>query len=286
MSQPAAGPEPASLGPWRETAPGVFLATAEPASVTIGLIVGSERAMIVDTGSSPEQGRAIRASVAQVTDLPLAAAVVTHWHFDHFFGLAAFDDLETIGHESLADRLSAGDPGGLAARLGVDWDTLVVPNRSIAVAAVVDLGERRVEIAHLGRGHTEGDLVVVVADAQVIFVGDLMESAGPPWFGDDSWPVEWPATLDGVIGLMADSRAIPGHGEPVDRDFAFQARGEIGAVAGEIRHLVESGVAENQAVAAGRWPFPDEHVAAGVRRGYAELAGLGIKGTRPTLPLT
>ena len=127
---------------------------------------------------------------------------------------------------------------------------------------------------------------MVVPDAQILFVGDLMESAGPPWFGDDSFPGEWPATLDGVIGLMPDSRAIPGHGEPVGRDFAFQARAEIGAVAGEIRRLVQAGVAEDQALAAGRWPFPEKHVAAGVKRGYAELARLGIKGTRPTLPLT
>ena len=39
------------------------------------------------------------------------------------------------------------------------------------------------EIAHLGRGHTDGDLVVVVPDADVVFAGDLIESAGPPSVG-------------------------------------------------------------------------------------------------------
>ena len=96
----------------------------------------------------------------------------------------------------------------------------------------IDLGGRRVEIAHLGRGHTGGDLIVVVADAQVVFAGDLIESAGPPQFGPDSYGAEWAATLDGLIGVMTDATiAVPGHGDPVDREFVFEQRGRIAATA-------------------------------------------------------
>ncbi len=100
------------------------------------------------------------------------------------------------------------------------------------MATAVDLGGRRVEIAHLGEGHTDGDLVVVVPDADVVFAGDLIESAGPPSFGDDSVPGSWAATLDGVIGLMtATTVLVPGHGDPVDREFVFEQRGRIAAQA-------------------------------------------------------
>jgi glyoxylase-like metal-dependent hydrolase (beta-lactamase superfamily II) len=71
-----------------------------------------------------------------------------------------------------------------------------------------------------------------VPDAGVLLVGDLIESAGPPSFGPDSVPEEWPATVDGVIGLMTSSSlVIPGHGEPVDREFVFSQRGQIAAQA-------------------------------------------------------
>jgi glyoxylase-like metal-dependent hydrolase (beta-lactamase superfamily II) len=114
----------------------------------------------------------------------------------------------------------------------VDLQELGQPNVEIAVATAVELGDRRVEIAHLGRGHTDGDLVVVVPDADVLFAGDLLESAGPPSFGPDSVPDEWPATLDAVIGLMTSGTlAVPGHGEPVDRNFVFEQRGRIAAEA-------------------------------------------------------
>ena len=90
------------------------------------------------------------------------------------------------------------------------------------------------EIAHLGRGHTDGDLVVVVSDADLVFAGDLIESAGPPSFGADSVPNEWAGTLDGLIGLMtAKTVAVPGHGEPVGREFVFEQRGRIAMHAAE-----------------------------------------------------
>jgi glyoxylase-like metal-dependent hydrolase (beta-lactamase superfamily II) len=233
MSQPADPSETGvtfALGAWQEVAPNVFRAVAEPESVNLGLVVGSERALLVDTGSSPVQGAAVRASVAAVTDRPLTAVAVTHWHYDHAFGLAAFTDLLTIGHESVRGRLGSAEARAEAARLGVDAADLAAPGRELAVATAVDLGDRRVEIAHLGEGHTDGDLVVVVPDADVVFAGDLIESAGPPSFGDDAVPGAWAATLDGVIGLMTASTVlVPGHGDPVDREFVFEQRGRIAA---------------------------------------------------------
>lgn len=274
-------------GAWRELAPGVFTRVAEPESVTIGLVVGTERAVLVDTGSTPDQGRLLRRSVAEVTDLPLAGVAVTHAHHDHAFGLAAFDDLTTFAHETVRDRLLAPAAREQATRLGVDPDALALPNRELVVMAALDLGGgRRVELAHLGLGHTDGDLVVVVPDADLLFVGDLVESAGPPSFGDDCYPDEWGTTLDGVIGLMTSTtRAVPGHGDPVDRLFVFGQRGEVAGVAGEIRRLVELGVPAADAVGQGSWPYPEDVVRQAVARGYRALAALGVKGARPTLPL-
>jgi glyoxylase-like metal-dependent hydrolase (beta-lactamase superfamily II) len=237
MTESSSAVEPAAipaLGRWHEVRSGVYVTVAEPESVNLGLIVGAQRTLLVDTGSSPEQGRTIRAALASVRDLPLTAAVVTHWHYDHAFGLAAFADVPRIAHESVQVRLSSAEAVAEARRLGLDAEELGRPNVEIAVAMALDLGDRRVEIAHLGRGHTEGDLVVVVPDADVLFAGDLLESAGPPSFGPDSVPDEWPATLDGVIGVMtATTVAVPGHGEPVGREFVFEQRGRIAAQAAE-----------------------------------------------------
>lgn len=284
-------PTPAAkLGDWREIAERVHVLVAEPASVNLAVIVGTDAAVVVDTGSSPAQGRALRAAVSSVTDRPLAAAVATHWHFDHSFGLAGFDGVPTIAHESVRAWLTSTEAAEETARLGFSADALALPTREIALVAALDLGGgRRIEIAHLGRGHTDGDLVVVVPDADLVFAGDLIESAGPPSYGPDSWPHEWPATLDGIIGLMTGStRAVPGHGDPVDREFVFEQRGRIAAVSGELTRLAGVGIGPDEAESRGSWALPFSHVRPGLDAGLAQARSSrndrpGPR--RPTLPL-
>lgn len=203
---------------WTALETGVWVGTVEPETVNVGLVAGERSAVLIDCGSSPAQGTAVRASAEALCGVPLTAVVVTHWHHDHAFGLGAFADLETIGHESVTERLRS--------------EAVAVPRRTLAVATALDLGGRRVEIVHLGRGHTDGDLVVVVPDTDVVFAGDLIESSGEPQYGPDSFSAEWPSALDGLIGLMTETtRAVPGHGHPVGREFVFEARGRAAMAA-------------------------------------------------------
>ena len=59
------------------------------------------------------------------------------------------------------------------------------------------LGQRRVEIMQLGRGHTKGDTVAWLPDERVLFSGDLVEYGATPYTGD-AYLTDWPATLDRV----------------------------------------------------------------------------------------
>ena len=132
----------------------MYVAVAEPETVNLGLVVGTDGSC----WSTPDPLRrraAVREAVAAVTDRPLAAVVVTHWHFDHAFGLAAFGDLTTIAHETVRARL--GSPEAAAdATARVEAGDLARPSRDLVVAAGMDLGGRRVEVAHLGRGTPMG----------------------------------------------------------------------------------------------------------------------------------
>jgi hypothetical protein len=75
-----------------------------------------------------------------------------------------------------------------------------------------------------------------------------------------------------VLGLTTSSSVIvPGHGSPVDREFMEDQRNAIGVVAETIRDLATRGVPVGQALDVGSWPYPKEHLAAAVRRGYEHL---------------
>ena len=128
-----------------------------------------------------------------------------------------------------------------------------------------------VGLRHLGRGHTGGDLVVAVPDARCVYAGDLVEESGPPAYGPDSFPLEWPTTLTQLLDLPFDV-LVPGHGAAVDRDFVIRQAGRLTLVALRIRDLSAAGVPADEALAAGDWPYPPEVVATAVRRGF-EHAG-------------
>ena len=153
---------------------------------------------------------------------------------------------------------------------------IVAADHTFSSAVALDLGSRMVELVHPGRGHTGGDLVVRVPDADVLLAGDLVEESalrqGVPGFGPDCYPLEWPWTLDIVLGLLtASSVVVPGHGAPVDREFVEDQRNAVGLVAEGIRGLAGSGVPLSEALAAGDWPYPREELADAVRRGYEQL---------------
>ena len=159
-------------------------------------------------------------------------------------------------------------------RCGQMWRRPTSSSRThVLVGISLDLGDRLVELVHPGRGHTGGDLVVRVPDADVVLAGDLVEQTdrGRPAFGSDCYPMEWPLTLDVVLSLPRGPVVVPGHGAVVDRDFVEVQRNEIGIVAETIRDLATRGVTVDDALAGAEWPYPREALEHAVRRGYEHL---------------
>ena len=118
-------------------------------------------------------------------------------------------------------------------------------------------------LRHLGRGHTDNDIVVTVPDAGVLFAGDLLENGAAPYFGD-GFPLDWPATIEAIIGLGATTVA-PGHGEVADRAFAERSLEEIRAIADLGRRVAAGELSLDAAI--GRSPVQAERVARADRTG-------------------
>lgn len=256
---------------WSEVAQRCFVRRFQPYDVNSIVVVGDDSVLVVDTRASLAQGRHLRDDVRALTPLPVTAVVNTHAHLDHWFGNGAFPGVPLVGHESLLD-----DPIGAAERAKQAYpDDDVVSTEPVPVdttfssAWATDLGDRYVEVVHLGRGHTAGDVLVRVPDANLLCAGDLIESSAPPSYGDDSYPLEWGVTLEQVSSLIGTGTVVvPGHGAPVDKAFVLEQRLDIVDVGEQIRALAHSRVPVDEALARGQWPFPADGLVEAVRRGY------------------
>jgi glyoxylase-like metal-dependent hydrolase (beta-lactamase superfamily II) len=285
-----------SMTEFIEVADRVWVARHEWFDVNVSVVAGERGLVVVDTFASAAGARVVLDDVRRLATtlsdapggLPLLTAVNTHVHFDHTFGNGVFAGAgaELVCHEAAAEALPEHaaqihrqaaqdlDEDPRYAEL-VDTEP-VVPQRTFSSALALDLGDRVVELVHPGRGHTAGDLVVTVPAADALLAGDLVEESalrdGVPGFGEDCWPLDWPLSLDLVIGLLGpDTVVVPGHGAPVGVDFVQEQRSAIGVVAETIRDLAGRGVPVEQALDATEWPYPREQLAAAVRRGYRQL---------------
>jgi glyoxylase-like metal-dependent hydrolase (beta-lactamase superfamily II) len=270
---------------WTEVAERCFVRRYEPFDVSCGVVVGGDGLLVVDSRMSTTQGRQLAADVRTLSTAPVRAVVNTHLHFDHTYGNGAlreaWPETPIAAHESVPPALLA-DEARVKGRYAADATDpyrdevlatdLVAPDTVFSSVWSIDLGDRYVEAVHPGRGHTGGDVVVRVPDVDLVFAGDLVEESGPPAYGADSWPLEWPQTVELLIGLLSDSSVVvPGHGAPVDKDFVLAQRVDLADVAGHIQSLAADGVPVADAPTRGSWPFPAEHLVDAVRRGYAQL---------------
>ena len=266
-----------SAARWHEAADGVFVRRYAVYDQSIGVVIGDEGVLLVDTRSTHRQAEELRRDVAGLTPLPILAVVDTHHHHDHAFGNHVFRPAPIWGHVRCASRLLETAE---AARIAVaarfpEWagDLAQVmidpPDRTFEEHAVVDVTGRRVELRYLGRGHTDDDIVALVPDAGVLFAGDLLENGAAPWFGD-GYPLDWPETASRLLELVRGP-VVPGHGDAADRAFVEDQLASFLAVAELGRRVLRGELGLADAVAKG--PYGPEGSREPIERALAQLRG-------------
>lgn len=226
------------MGEWDEVGDGVFARRYAHLDQTLGLVVGDERCLVIDTGGDEVQGEEFATAIRGITSLPWTV-VITHAHFDHYFGTARFLPCEVWSHERCRAAIADGadrERATWVARFTEDGEyeladrlanaELVLPDRVVTRKTELDLGGRTVTLLHYGPGHTDGDLMVHVPDAEVVFAGDLVEIGAPPSVGPDADPIGWPKALDKLLALRPGT-VVPGHGYPADASLVEEQRDEL-----------------------------------------------------------
>ena len=184
-----------------------------------GIIIGKDGIVVVDTLISAKEAQRFIKDIRAVSDKPIRYVVDTHDHLDHVLGNSEFAKLGAAiiaQAETKAAMVKNGD--GLLQRAkyfglsdeAMSGTTVVIPSLTFSDAMEIDLGDRKIEVIHVGPSHTGGSSIVYVPDSKTLFAGDILFTNYHPNMRDGDIQ-GWVKALD-VIAAMDVISIVPGHG--------------------------------------------------------------------------
>jgi glyoxylase-like metal-dependent hydrolase (beta-lactamase superfamily II) len=203
-----------------EIGPDLYAYTAE-GDPNSGIIIGDDGCMVIDAQATPAMAEDVIARVRSVTDKPIKYVVLSHYHAVRVLGASAYQAQGIIASNATYDLIVERGEQDKASEIGrfprlfrgessipkgLTWPTLTFES-----GMSVFLGKREVKLFHLGAGHTAGDIVAWVPDAEAMFTGDLVEYHSACYCGD-AYLREWPQTLDAILDFQPKAIA-PGRGD-------------------------------------------------------------------------
>jgi len=235
-----------------ELADGIYMMVG--AGGNLGLSVGEDGAFLIDDQFAPLSGK-IMAAIAEVTDADVEFLLNTHWHGDHTGGNEAFGNAGAIivAHDNTRVRMTK-------EQFREIFDQTIPPSPSAALPIVTFDDEmtfhwngETIRAFHVAPAHTDGDVILHFENADIFHMGDNFFHGFYPFIDVDS-----NGDINGIIAAgyrvlsMAspNSQIIPGHGPiatPADLQEWLQM---LRATRESMQSLIDSGLSEDEAVAA------------------------------------
>ena len=238
-----------------------FTAEGDPNSA---VLVGDDGCMVFDAQATPAMANRVIERVRSVTDKPIKYVVLSHYHAVRVLGASAYKAQAVVASREtrrLIEERGQQDwdsEYGRFPRLfqdaqsipGLTWPTLTFDG-----AMWIYLGKREVRLLQLGAGHTSGDIVAWVPDAEVMFSGDLIEYHSACYCGD-AYLREWPVTLNEILAFNPKAIA-PGRGDAlkglsITREAIAMTRDFVTTLYGAAESAVAKGRSLKETMAATR----------------------------------
>ena len=277
-----------------ELGPGLYGYTAE-GDPNSGIVVGDHGVLVVDAQATPRMAQDVIARIRQVTDKPVTHIVLSHYHAVRVLGASGYPGAEIIASDVTRDLIVERGQQDMDSEIGrfprlfrgkesipgLTWPHIVFHKRM-----TLWMGEREVQIIHVGRSHTAGDTVVWLPKDKVCFAGDTVEFGATPYCGDAHF-TDWPSTLAAVRALGAE-KLVPGRGRSlVNKVEIEEGLAGTASFTADLFAIARAGVAKgatmkqvyDDAVSAmrpkyGKWVIFDHCMPFNVSRAYDEAKGL------------
>jgi glyoxylase-like metal-dependent hydrolase (beta-lactamase superfamily II) len=195
------------------------ISVLEGSGGNIAVLTGPDGKVMVDAGIGVSRPQLMKA-LAELSPEPITTLINTHWHFDHTDGNTWLNSVgaKIIAQDNTRKHLSE-------VQRVEDWDYNFlppapggVPSETFANALDLKLNGLSLELRRYAPAHTDSDIAVNFAEANIVHVGDTFWNGVYPFIdystggSIDGTIAACNATLDAAT---AETIIIAGHGHPV-----------------------------------------------------------------------
>jgi glyoxylase-like metal-dependent hydrolase (beta-lactamase superfamily II) len=231
------------------------ISALEGSGGNVAVLTGPDGKVLIDAGISVSRVQMTKA-LADLGADPIAHLINTHWHFDHADGNAWLNTAgaKIIAQENTRKYLSQ-------VQRVEDWDYNFLPLPANGIPSEVFASERdlklngsSIHLKHYGPAHTDSDISVTFAEADIVHVGDTFWNGIYPFIDYSTG-----GSIDGMIAASDVNLAtttdktiiIPGHGKPVSNKAELKEfREMLVAVRENVATLKKRGMTRDETVAA------------------------------------
>ena len=178
----------------------------------------------------------------------------THWHFDHAGGNAELGKLgaKIMAHSTVRTRLGSNQEVADLELKFPPSPPVALPVLTIEEEATLYQNGETLHLTHVPPAHTDGDVFIHYANADVLHTGDLFSNGFYPNIDQSSrgWIGGMIAGVDTVLGLIGPkTRVVPGHGPLGSKVDLAAYRSMLAQARDAIEPLVEAGKTLAEAIA-------------------------------------
>lgn len=251
-----------------------------------GFVIGDDGVLVIDTFQDPRPAKAMLGEIRKLTPLPIRFVVNTHYHLDHVNGNDVFAaaGATIVAHRNVrawmrTENIKMLDPP-VTPEKKARVQSLTLPTVVHDSHIELYLGSRRINVRYYP-GHTGGDSVVYIPDAQVVFCGDMLWKEHVPNLIDASTK-PWIESLDAMQKDHGPSTWVPGHGGIANAQDVLTFRKYLADLRDGVRREQAAGKSGDALVQAllpslksnyGKWGFFSDYAGIGIEQTAQELSG-------------
>jgi cyclase len=183
--------------------------------LNVGMSTGDDGILLVDAQDEPAVPR-LQAEIAKRSDKPVRIVINSHWHFDHVGANELYrrQGATIIAQKNTRRRLMTEQVNPLGGGKQRAFPASFWPTLTFTDALTLHFNGDDIDVIHVPSGHTDGDVIVRMRQADVLFAADLFNN------GDYTRVDLRGGSLDGMIAayhkllpaLDDQVKVVPGRG--------------------------------------------------------------------------